>query len=77
MEMSDLLKTVTANSLWQHTNGNRYVVLYITNTAYRHPNYPITVVYQNTDNGTVWSRPLADWERSFAQHKPGVPYEAS
>ncbi len=77
MEMSDLLKTVTPKSLWQHTNGHMYVVLHITNTAHRHPNYPITVVYQNTDNTTVWSRPLADWKRSFALHKPGVPYEAS
>ena len=75
--LDELLELVTPKSLWWHTNGNQYVVLHIANVAYRHPNYPVTVVYQNYDNGTVWTRALADWERSFTLYKAGVPYAST
>lgn len=51
---------------WKHRNGNVYEVLMVANEQTAMPDrYPVTVVYQNIENGTVWSRPLSDWERSF------------
>lgn len=51
---------------WQHTNGNVYEVVMLANEATEQPErYPVTVVYRNVDNGTLWSRALSDWERSF------------
>lgn len=51
-------------SRWQHRNGNTYLVLVITNLLDT-TDYPMTVVYQNDENGTMWSRPVRDWHRSF------------
>jgi len=39
---------------------NGYTVLFITNTAHKHPNHPPQVIYQG-DNGKVWSLPLVEW----------------
>jgi len=75
--LAELLELVTPKSLWWHTNGNQYVVLHVANVAYRLPGYPVTVVYQNCENGTVWARALADWERSFTLYKAGVPYDCA
>lgn len=52
-------------SIWVDTNGKQYKIECITNTSARSSQYPITVVYVNTHNKTVWSRPLSDWHRSF------------
>ena len=52
-------------SVWRHTNGNLYRVIALANYLSTKPEYPPTVVYQNIDNHTVWSRPDADWLRSF------------
>lgn len=60
-----MITPVEENSLWKHTNGNIYRVLFLTNTAALFPEiYPITVVYKGM-NGNVWSRPLSDWHRSM------------
>jgi hypothetical protein len=54
-------------SVWQHRNGNRYLVLAIANHASDRPErYPKTVVYQGA-NGNIWSRPLSDWHRSMTE----------
>lgn len=59
-------------SRWQHTNGNVYTVLLLTNEGTTNPTkYPITVVYQG-QNGLVWSRPLKDWHRSMMQISIGT-----
>jgi len=50
---------------WAHYNGQRYSVLLLTNQQSTQERYPVTVVYQNVDNLTTWSRPLSDWHRSF------------
>ena len=53
-------------SVWQHTNGNRYVVRAITNEyGTDFVRYPVTVVYKGSTNGIMWSRPLSDWHRSM------------
>lgn len=52
---------------FQHTNGNIYTVLFLTNTQAepeRWKDHPIDVIYQG-ENGNRWSRPLDDWFRSF------------
>ncbi len=58
-------------TVWKHTNGNIYRVIMITNIKTVRPiQYPVTVVYENTDTGTLWSRPVEQWYRSFV--RPGV-----
>ncbi len=52
-------------SLWTHSNGNVYRVTGLTNTETECDRYPVTVVYQNVNNGAMWSRALSDWYRSF------------
>lgn len=52
---------------YQHTNGNTYTVIHLTNLyakAEVSKKYPIHVVYMG-DNKRVWSRRLSAWERSF------------
>lgn len=60
---------------WQHSNGNFYTVLVMSNGDSERPDeYPKTVVYQG-DNGKVWSRPLSRWHGSMTEvpkaAKPG------
>lgn len=53
---------------YRHKNGNEYEVLLIANLGTERPEqYPVTVVYQHTKNGNVWSRPLSDWYRSMTK----------
>lgn len=58
-------------SVWEHhPTGNIYRVLLITNQQTQRPDkYPITVVYENTNTGTTWSRPLSEWHRSMSLSK--------
>lgn len=56
---------VTPGQQWQHRNENIYRILLLTNEHSKQARYPVTVVYQNVANLTVWSRPLDDWHRSF------------
>jgi hypothetical protein len=51
--------------LWRHHSGRLYKVLMLTNTAHDNPRFPVTVVYENTTNGTQWSRPLAGFNDKF------------
>lgn len=51
--------------VWQHYSGRCYLVLHIANTQNNNPNYPVTVVYQNIESKSVWTRPLSDWHRSM------------
>lgn len=54
-------------SLWRHKNGNTYTVICLTNLeSDDFKRYPPSVVYQGT-NYLMWSRPLADWHRSFTK----------
>jgi hypothetical protein len=54
------------HSKWVHYKSKQvYVVCAITNTAHPSDNYPVTVVYKNKLNETLWSRKLSDWHRSF------------
>lgn len=55
---------VAEGETWRHHNGNEYTVKYITNLAVQRAGHPPDVVYEGA-NGNVWSRPLADWHRSF------------
>lgn len=55
-----------AGDVWQHRNGNQYIVMHIANAHTERPEkYPVTVVYMGYDNGRVWARPLSDWHRSM------------
>jgi len=58
--------TVKEYSTWAHHNGTQYRVLMLTNKNSTDTlKYPVTVVYQNVNNHSVWSRPLKDWHRSM------------
>ena len=60
------LPEVAVGTLWEHKNGNIYEILLITNTnSTKLDEYPITVVYRNTVNLTLWSRPLHRWYASM------------
>ena len=53
------------DSMWYHSNGNKYTVLFIANEhTVNSDKYPITVVYQG-ENQKIWSRPFSDWHRSM------------
>ena len=59
---------IVPDSVWMHVNGNKYRVLVIANVETERPvEYPPTVVYQNIDNGKVYSRLRSDWYRSMTK----------
>jgi len=66
-EEKTVSEEVTISSVWQHRNGEAYTVRLLTNTASANPAYVPTVVYEGARNGKFWSRPLADWHRSFTR----------
>jgi hypothetical protein len=50
----------------RHHSGRIYVVTGIANENTQRPDqYPVTIIYKNVENGTVWSRPASEWARSF------------
>jgi hypothetical protein len=57
------------DEIWIHRNGRNYKVLFLANDT-KDPNttYETYVVYQSVDSGTYWTRPLADWHRSFGMN---------
>jgi len=61
----DDLEQIQPNTVWQHSNGNLYSILVVTNLHSQNPNYTPVVVYQGSSNGHIWSRPIEDWFRSF------------
>lgn len=63
-------------SEWQHYNGCKYLVLFLSNEEGDADKYPTTVVYQNVDNGKRYSRPLSDWHRSLIWVRDAVAPEA-
>lgn len=64
------MSTPIPGKVYKHNNGNRYKVVMLTNQQTTRPEqYPVTVVYFNVKNGTTWSRPVSDWERSFTLEK--------
>lgn len=66
----EVMNTPEQGSLWKHTNGNIYRVSYVSNVDTTRPEqYPVTVVYGNVNNGSIWSRPLSDWYRSMTEVK--------
>ena len=60
---SDISENIAIGSLWKHTGGNVYRVLNLANYSTQVPDsdYQKTVVYENVDNKTVWSRHLSRW----------------
>lgn len=70
--MNELAKDMEPkpNSRWRHVKtGAVYMVAVVTNQASTRPEYVPTVVYVSAAD-VWWSRPLADWHRSFvpAEH---------
>lgn len=60
------LQLVDPGTVWQHTNGNVYRVMFITNSFHPHEQHPPHVVYETLQYPErKWSRPLSDWHRSF------------
>jgi hypothetical protein len=55
-------------SLWKHHNGIEYRVITLANTLTERPDqYPVMVVYENVNTGSVWARRLDDWHRSMSK----------
>jgi len=67
------LPDIKLGDVYRHTNGNEYKVSGLTNMETTRPDeYPVTVTYTNNENGSHWSRSLADWNRSFTKVEPSV-----
>lgn len=47
--------------VYEHANGNRYVVLFITNTKHHNRRHAPQVVYRGANMDGLWSRPLSEW----------------
>jgi hypothetical protein len=55
-------------STWLHHGGSHYKVLMIANLGSQNfDKYPVTVVYENVDTGSVWCRRADDWYRSMVE----------
>jgi hypothetical protein len=57
-------------TIYQHKNGEKYKVILITNlfaSPYRRDEYPITIIYRNIGDETIWSRPLYRWKGNFTE----------
>ncbi len=67
----DMTPAPRLDSIWQHTNGQRYSVFAIANDRSIRAEYPPTIMYRNVDNGRVYSRPLSDWHRSMTEVPQG------
>jgi hypothetical protein len=53
---------------WLHKNGNRYVIVGITNKAIPgKPDYPPTINYVNARTGEPYSRKASEWHRSMTR----------
>lgn len=65
-------KVPASGTVWEHTNGNLYVVYDVTNAESDRPEkFPITISYHGLTNLKRWSRPLSQWYRSF-KHRPDL-----
>lgn len=64
--MNTLQPDPKVSDVWMHHSGRMYKVLMFANTSVEATEkYPHMIVYQNVDNGTIWTRRLDDWQRSF------------
>lgn len=52
---------------FQHHNGNIYSVLYIANSHCDAEDYPIFVIYQNENNGTIWAKTLENFHEKMTK----------
>lgn len=53
-------------SIWEHTNGNRYMPIVYSNIEEdRQDTYPTMITYRNVINNKIYTRRLIDWDRSM------------
>lgn len=63
--LKDNTKRPDTDQIWQHRNGQRYVVLFVANLP-NNDRYPEIVVYYTMgEPHKRWARPLSDWHRSM------------
>jgi len=66
IELEDARTWPEQGTLWDHTNGNQYVVEDFTNIQTTNQDqYPTTIVYKSVLTRRLYSRPLMDWDRSM------------
>ena len=53
--------TAPINSIWKHTNGNYYVVMFYTNIHSTREDYPLMITYRDTISGYIWTKPYHLW----------------
>lgn len=64
-------KLPTSGSLWRHSSCRLYRVILIANKETDRPGeFPVTIVYQRLEDGTIWSRPFSRWYPSFTEVLP-------
>lgn len=58
--------TPEVHGQYQHHSGRRYQVMGFANeNTQDEERFPVTVIYFNLDNGTVWSRPFNEFIEKF------------
>ncbi len=57
--------TPDIGSRWRQSNGVEYEVVALANGTSELPEYPVTVVYRNIENGEIWALKLEDWYRNM------------
>ncbi len=59
------MKIPKQGSKWKHKSGTIYEVVIVANEKATKQDYPITVVYQDSE-GNVWARTLEKWQEMEA-----------
>lgn len=69
--MSDETISQMKSMEWMHQDSQQvYVILHITNNAAtidKRADYPVTIVYQNTETGDIWSKPIERFLKSMVR----------
>lgn len=55
------MKIPQIGTQWKHKSGKLYEVVIVTNEQATKVDYPITVVYKDSE-GYIWSRTLDKWQ---------------
>lgn len=64
------------DEVYKHHSGRLYVVQGFANEETQYPDkFPVTVIYENIDNGTVWTRPLSEFLEKFKPIKSQAEIE--
>lgn len=72
------INEIRSGSVWEHSNGIRYVVLFLANIDTTLPEkYPISIVYIGTHNHKIWVKSLDNWLKTMREINVTQKWETS